>query len=440
MNYDVIVIGGGYAGCVAALRAAEYGRSVALVSDNPGASHQGSGIFDIIRDFARPSDIAVAPASSFSQCLSMIAKTSNLHPYTILGGSSSENTFRKAILYFLDSISKGGIETTGAPGDMMLFMTNLGTLKYAACATRGIADGALSDPAAMRLAIIGFRGLAEFDSKFVAASVASLVRRAKDKPFQSIASFEIGVPGFDSHTNFTTYQIAETLDDSITTEDFLKSVKETIGGGGYTHIAFPAVIGLREHRHIMTALRDSLQAKVCEIATMQPSVPGIRITGALRSHLVRSGVRVISGKANGFNRDGRNITAISVNASGAEPIALSARNYVLATGKFIGGGIRHTETFSESVFDLPVFHGERPVRNALPMELVTKDIKHRQAVFSCGVAVNSLLRPIDETGAPIFDNVICCGSILRGYDSLRDDCGAGVAAITGYCAGEECAK
>ncbi|MEM3751196.1 MAG: FAD-binding protein, partial [Candidatus Jordarchaeales archaeon] len=55
-------------------------------------------------------------------------------------------------------------------------------------------------------------------------------------------------------------------------------------------------------------------------------------------------------------------------------------------------------------------------------------------LMGCGVKVNAQMKPVvnDEVA---YDNLFAAGSIISGYNYVREKSGMGVAAVTGYIAG-----
>jgi len=86
-----------------------------------------------------------------------------------------------------------------------------------------------------------------------------------------------------------------------------------------------------------------------------------------------------------------------------------------------------------------VFSEGRPARDMFMYDLVKPKINEKQPIFSCGVKVDAAMNAVDAQGAAVYENVFCAGSVLGGYDSMRDRCGSGVAVATGCVAGENAA-
>ncbi|MBI4832074.1 MAG: anaerobic glycerol-3-phosphate dehydrogenase subunit B, partial [Candidatus Lindowbacteria bacterium] len=62
-----------------------------------------------------------------------------------------------------------------------------------------------------------------------------------------------------------------------------------------------------------------------------------------------------------------------------------------------------------------------------------------QLFLSTGIHVDNALRPLDAFGEPAYENLFAAGAIIGEYDYVGEKCGMGVAALTGYLAGERAA-
>lgn len=454
-EYATLIAGGGIAGYMAALSAREAGGAVAIIAGRPGASSMSSGIFHTDSDPGRVRDIAVPEINSFEKNLELISFANPHHPYSILSRSHSAGEIMKALDFFLKSLAEAGLEVGGAPDRYMLLANNLGTMNRARVALKSLAAGDISNPAEMKLAVVGIKGFPDFDAGFIAASCDALAKRIFGNGFDSISARDVVLKGFENAGNLTTTQIAAALDGEETAAAFAGGTMKAIAGGGFTHVMFPAVLGLRNHRDTFGIIAEKLGRDVFEAATLQPSVPGLRIMYALRSLAEDKGIDIYRAVAESVDTGGERITVtVKDNTSlygGKENKVIAAGKVIIATGRFIGGGIEHAagghegdsenaaraSGLRETLAGVPVCYRGAPVKGDVPMKFTTPAVAEPQPVFSCGVAVDELLRPLDESGAPAHADLRCAGSVIGGYDPYRDRCGTGVAAITGYFAGIE---
>src|SRR5690606_37959754 len=103
---------------------------------------------------------------------------------------------------------------------------------------------------------------------------------------------------------------------------------------------------------------------------------------------------------------------------------LAERAVVLASGRYVGGGIERADRCREQVFDLPVdLHA--------PGEATAFLHLRPQPAFAAGVRVDAALRPLDRDGRPRAANLFAAGSVIGGSDPAVDGTGAGLSWCTG---------
>ena len=125
-------------------------------------------------------------------------------------------------------------------------------------------------------------------------------------------------------------------------------------------------------------------------------------------------------------------------ASPRREIKIDAKAFVLATGKYIGGGIAGDEKgLRETVFDLMPVTGD--YHSA--MEIVPSRSTNRlsispggQPIQSCGLSIDPKFRPVNEAGIEWAKNLFAAGAVLAGYNYSVEKSGLGVAATSGYSA------
>ncbi|HLL54808.1 MAG TPA: FAD-binding protein, partial [Myxococcaceae bacterium] len=179
-------------------------------------------------------------------------------------------------------------------------------------------------------------------------------------------------------------------------------------------------------------LSGRVGAECLEWLAGPPSVPGLRLQDALDQALERAGVRRWTADVSGA-RAKENLFDIGMGD------ALTASAIVLATGKFIGGGIARRGGFVETLLGLPVYSGARRLTDEYVGTLLDSRMDGDHAAFRAGVRIDASLRPLGEDGAPAFPHIYAAGSVIQGYDAAADKTGLGVAIFTGYLAGEAAA-
>jgi len=171
---DVIVIGGGIAGSIAALSAADTGAQVRLVTHKKSTLRHASGLIDVLGYTDGESGPVHDPFTSLDGL-------PEEHPYSLVG----ESAIRGGLEIF-DTVTDGAY--SGAHTDQnALVTTSGGAIKPTARYPTSAAAGLVSDDRSML--IVGFRSLTDFNGELVADHLA-----AAGVPFE-VNGAEIEVPG-----------------------------------------------------------------------------------------------------------------------------------------------------------------------------------------------------------------------------------------------------
>jgi glycerol-3-phosphate dehydrogenase subunit B len=197
-------------------------------------------------------------------------------------------------------------------------------------------------------------------------------------------------------------------------------------------IGLPAILGLDAHAQVMDNLQTQTGAGVFEISTLPPSVPGLRLTAALRQKVESLGARIeINMPVKSFSAQGGRIAWIETDAS-ARPLKHHADKFLLATGGILGGGINsdHTGRVWETCFNLPLTAPQ--TRGEWLNSRFLDPAGH--PIFTSGVPVNRQFQPIDAQGAPVYSNLWAAGGTLAHADPIRECSLEGIAIATGIAA------
>jgi glycerol-3-phosphate dehydrogenase subunit B len=118
---------------------------------------------------------------------------------------------------------------------------------------------------------------------------------------------------------------------------------------------------------------------------------------------------------------------------------------VLATGRFVGGGVARRGTLRETALKLPVQAAEGPEAgvdlSARPAASLTLRARTApQPLLSAGLRVDAMLRPLDARGRPAAVGLFAAGAVVGGHEHATDGTGLGVAILTGWLAGRAAAR
>ncbi len=371
--FDVSVIGGGIAGVSAALAARAAGASVALIRAAPGASALGSGAWH-------------GPLP------------------TLIG----------------DALHSAGLPHVPSPHPMPHPMGELHTASFAAASHVA--------PFAIDTAFLcGIAGLAGF----VAPSLARLYATPGSPPLAHMTAGISGTPP----AGWAPLALAAAIerDPSI-----VAAAIDGVIPDGATHILMPAVLGLEGGDAVRASLSTALGRPVFECLGAPPSIPGWRLDRALLRALRSAGVQLITGRVNGFDASQHRITAVHLasDATGGEGAeqSVGAVHFVLASGKFLGGGIAtrlldsHEQGLAETALGLPIWidHLDQTFATAESLTLTSRVRTYDQPLLRAGVHTNALYRPVDPRDRILYSNVIAVGAVRADIDTAG--LGLGVAA------------
>ena len=410
MSYDTVVIGAGLAGLTAALRLTEHGQRVLVVARGVGATHLAPATVDVLGYLG---EIRVEiPASS----VATLVANSRDHPY----GHISADQLAAALDWF--TTRAGALSYVGGVEENLLLPTALGVPKPSALAPRTMSGGDLR--AGGRFVFVGFKGFKDFHPTLIADNLA----RARLPAPVAARALELELPA-GRRVDMSGRVIAGQFDTENLSEWLITALQNRVEPD--EHIGVPAVLGLRRADETWQKLETRLGRKVFEVATLPPSIPGIRLFDALASALRASGTRIVLGvRAVGARTNGGRIEAVDVaNATGTVSHRTDA--VVLASGGFASGGLE-LDSFGatrETVFDLPLIGMPETDRVRF-----APGYFDAQPLSAAGVGTDDLLRPVDAGGHPVYANLHAAGAILGGAVPWKEKSGTGISVATGYAA------
>ena len=417
MYYDVIIIGAGLSGLMAAEAAQSQGARVLILARGMGSLPLTSGCIDGLGYFPSHSQ---TPLSSPLSGLEPLRDSHPEHPYAKVG----PETIVKALARFQERVNLGGMLYVGNFDSNVLLPTPLGTFHPTCLVPVMMKNGNLSTPGSTLL--LGVEGLKDFSSPWAAENLNSLYSRGTiASSFRAAVLERLDL----SSKAMNALNLARAFDDRDFRDRFAKKVTRLLKPG--ERLGVPAVLGFHSAQEAWSDLQEKLGAEIFEIPLPPPSVPGIRLYNILRSHLQEKGVRFIMGLSSVKPIiDQQRITGLMMGERRSPHY--SARAFVLATGKFIGGGLDSDQTrIFETLFDLPVRYPKLRREWFNPRLLSV----HGQPFNGFGLEVNDSLQPVDFGGQVIYCNLFAAGGIIAHADSMAEKSGGGVAIATGFQAG-----
>ncbi len=419
MFYDVIVLGAGLAGLMAAEVARSRGARVLVLARGMGSLPLTTACLDALGYFPPSSSQIVN--SPYTTLPHLIA-THPQHPYALVGLSKIEEAFT----FFQRLTQKIGLPYRGDLNSNFLLPTSLGTFRPTCLIPETMSAGDLHLPGS--IVLLGIAGLKDFSPFLAAAQLNQLKERQIIAPHFSAALIELA-------GERSSLSIAVAFDKASFRKEFVKKIKAHLKTSD--KVGLPAIVGLHSAAEAWVDLQEQLQRQVFEIPLPPPSIPGLRLQNKWRSHLQSLGVRLLIGlTALGPKKEGDYLKGFALGDSKYSP-SFTASSFVLATGKFVGGGLEATpEKIVETLLHLPLSYPEKR-REWFNRELLSSS---GQPFNRMGIAVDKNLQPVDAEGRVVYKNLFAAGGIIGQSDSMVEKSGGGIALVTGYLAGELAAQ
>ena len=413
---DLLVIGAGLSGMMAAHTAAKAGLRTRVIAKGLGSMHWGAGTVDLLGYLPGDETAVENPLASLDDLRAA-------HPYRQLGAEM----LTTALDEFQRVVAALGLPYTGAstPGRNLLLPSPIGAARPAYLAPVAQLGGELRDDAP--ILVVGFHGLRDFYPELIAENLTKLGHPAR-------AAF-LPLSLITERRDSNTVQLATFIEAEARGAKIGAVLKELARPG--ERIGLPAILGVDEHAQTFATIQEACGTTIFEIPTLPPSVPGIRLHTALRTALKQQGVRVEAGmEAIGFDAKAGRVRWVETETS-SRPLKHRAENYLLATGGVLGGGFNSDQTGRvwEVIFDLPLTVPQNRGDWFRPEFLDPTG----QPVFNGGIAVDEHFQPVDGSHKPGFENLWVAGGALAHADPILERSLEGIALVTGMAAANDIA-
>lgn len=411
MRFDTIIIGGGLAGLVCGIKLQKAGKKCAIVSAGQSAMHFSSGTFDLLG--------RLPDGTPVESPLEAVASLPEEHPYSVLGVEKVTHYANEA-KEFLNSC---GVKVTGEASRNSWRITPTGERKPAWLTLGDFTSlASKEEKIGDKVLIVNILGYLDFNTKFLADSfekqgtecrIVSLkleeMERLRKNPSEMRATNIARVMDRDGIWEKAAVQIKAMIKDEDT-------------------VILPAVFGLKDGS-VVEKLRESIGRKTMFVATMPPSVPGIRAQMTLKAEFEKAGGRFFLGDTVieatcHDNGNIKNVATVNFN-----DIRMEADNFILATGSFFSKGLIATpEKVYEPIFGIDLTYSEGREN------WFNTNFWNRQNYISFGAKVDSDLNA--SVDGKKIENLYAIGSVIGGTNTLYEGCGGGVAIITALAAAD----
>jgi len=406
MKTDVLVIGGGAAGAMAATTAARSGFDTTLVRQGYGATALSTGAVDL-------SEVA-------EWLRGIVTNAEMIHP-----------TVDTVVADFLGLMAEANYAYVGSQDKDLILINAMGTVKSTHLVPETMAAGDLESIEGARLLFVGVQGYPDFDATYLSKSLRFLSDCGLVRTCFETASLEIEFPRVVHTANLSSFELAQLMDDEEVVLEMAKCVQEKADLNQYTHLALPPILGRDNSARALAILQDQTALCCFEVLSLPPSVPGFRMQRALDRAMKHRDVRIIHASVESFSESKGGIRSVRVVEKETEYV-LDPGVVILASGKFIGGGIQRTDRLREPIFDLPVFVDSDCAPDAEMGTLLAERFVSEQRIFKAGLQVDERFHPVSPDGQVIYSNLLAAGAVLAGYDYSLGQGGLGVSMVSGH--------
>ena len=411
---DVLVVGSGMAGLVAALTAASQGKKVRMLTTGMGSLAISGGNIDLLgyvdgKYVPDPwAGMALLPAG---------------HPYRLMG---LENV-RAALNFFQQHMAsqQWGMQpaaSTDGQARNVHTPTIMGTLKPTYLLPEKVNVDALTS--ARRVLVLSVEGLRDCRP----ALVVSQLRRYKAWADREFLQLTVPSPLGDAHRSASALDLARLIDRPQSRQWLIEAL--AAHAGSCDLVLLPPLCGSKPQPENWQAIENAAGCPVVEMLSIPPGVGGLRLRDALLRALRDYDFEMVeNAKVLRAETSDKACTALVAEASGQER-RHEARTFVLATGGILGGGLELAPgKIRENVMGLDI---------AAPADVeqwASPDLFGKHFFASAGVCVDNTMRPVDSQSVARWSNVFFAGRSLGGYDYAAEKSGHGVAVATGWQAG-----
>ena len=404
---DVVVVGGGLAGLMAAAVAVKRGKKVLLLTKGVGAIAIGGGSIDVL-GYGADGRPLKSPAAGLYQL-------SPAHPYARIGHQG----VTAALAAFLELTAAEGYPYVGSITQNQWLPTAVGTLKPSCLVPKTMEPKGLK--AASQVTVVGFTGLKDYYPELVVDGLRQ--QPGFDKTY-NISMLESGLA---QGRDLTALDIARWLDKEAGRKLCIEQLGRVLTPGAV--VLVPPVLGTSPDYLVADELSQATGCSFIEITGPPPAVTGLRLRTMLIRYLKKQGVDIVeqANVSGAIVEGGRCQAVITSNVDRKRSYYADA--FILATGGFFGGGLEAMPGKArELIFDLPVTVSTEQAEWSNPKLFAAGG----QPFARLGVAVDEALRPIGGAGEALLANVHIAGQTLAGYDYAWEKSGNGVAIASGY--------
>lgn len=407
-QFDLVIIGAGFSGLAALRQALKKNLKVALIDSGSSASQHFSGAFDVIDP--RWQDFQLMPQDYPSLRLA-IDRFIGAHPQHLYAELAEHlNDFSETLIHE----AQGFFDFYNIPikrdDKLLMCFGSAGRPKPAAFAlsTQALLNTEVQKrPPAYLLDVPYLKDYSEQAQHELKPYFDTVtVCRWSEAPAYRMSSLA---------------QLSRDMDNGLF-EKLLSYLKPLVKSQSV--LILPPILGLERFQENYQRLQQELNCHAVEMLSVLPSISGIRFNRLLEKFWEKNKITIFKDEVIGFEPQQDKVVAVKTAHQ-----TIKARQFCLATGKYLGGGVKNRRGLAESIFDLPLWVDGQVVTSQVPMtRLIQDQALTSQSYMRAGVKADDEGRPLPKVGKKaVYQNLTACGHVLAGFDFTRERCGFGVS-------------
>ncbi len=414
MQYDLAIIGSGFAGLAAIKKAVEQKLNFSVVAKDYGATQYFSGAFDVIDPRWQNKGLQPRDYPLIKPALEVFIQAHPEHLYSkiINEHKGSIESLLHEMKSFFDFY---GINVVGDCEQMVAVFGSNGQPKPTGCALKshGLLVSELQN--LEDILYINFPFLPQYHGGMITENLGRYFPNVK------MTTYDEFVPNKTSPLA----SLLQHFDKQESVDSLTRFIKNNLGKAKYVFL--PPLLGLANHFDFHKTLESELNVRVIELLSVLPSSAGLRLQKHLNSFFEQGNISFVRGEVVDCQYSNQKLSSLRVQNSNGSSTEVKAQVYVLATGKYLGQGISCFEGFKESLFDQPLSIEGRGFSQQSPItDLISSHVLQSQDFMRLGLQKE--FKSCDFHDQLL--NLKPCGHVLSGFDYTRERCGFGISVAS----------
>ncbi len=403
---QLAVIGTGLAGFAASIFALKRGLDVAQFG-HTGAIAYTTGYLDLLG--VHDQQVLDDPWAG----LDILRREQPQHPLGFL----SNPDIRTAFDHFTTSLSEMGIGYSSPGNRNLSALLPYGVTKPTLSIPNTMVPGIEARQSGAKTLIVDFEGLQGFSAREFQVNFGA--------SWPGLETARLSFPDMEDRQIFPEV-MARSLETRETQEKLASLLHPVLNGAEY--VGLPAILGMHAPDATLAKMERLIGAKLFEIPTIPPAIPGIRLREMFERELPALGLKL---------EPQLKVSNVAFHESGAtlflrgamEDLEVEAQALILATGRFLSGGLGSDRNqLVETLLGLPISQPEKR-ENWYRQDYLDP---RGHPINRAGVEIDKLFRPIGPGSKPFDERLFASGAILAHQDWARQRCGAGIAIASAY--------